>query len=117
MRKYKLVVMSGPVEGKEDEYNDWYQNTHLADLTAIPGIVSAQRFRHAADLGAGTGHRYLAIYDIETDDLQATMAGIGESSQGGAMFISDALDLGNIIATVFEEFGAPVGTREAPAAL
>ncbi|MDG2003371.1 MAG: hypothetical protein P8J20_08580 [Novosphingobium sp.] len=109
MAKYKLVVFSGPTEGKEDAYNDWYQNTHLADVTSVPGIVRAQRFRHAADLGAGTGHKYLAIYEIETDNLEATLAGINESSDSGAMFISDTLDLDNIIATVFEEFGDPVG--------
>lgn len=109
MKKYKLVVLSGPTAGKEDDYNDWYQNTHLADVTSVPGIVRAQRFRHAAELGAGTGHKYLAIYDIETDDLEATLAGIGESSESGSMFISDSLDLDTVLATVFEEFGEPVG--------
>lgn len=108
MRKYRLVVFSGPVEGREEEYNDWYQNTHLADVTAVPGIIRAQRFRHAADLGGGTGHRYMAIYEIETDDLAATLGAITVSSQSGSMFISESLDLDNIIATVFEEFGDPV---------
>jgi len=108
MPKYKLIVLSGPTEGKEDEYNDWYQNTHLADVTSVPGIVRAQRFRHAADLGGGTGHRYMAIYEIETDDLAGALGGITESSESGSMFISESLDLDNIIATVFEEFGAPV---------
>lgn len=109
MGKYKLIVLSGPASGKEDEYNDWYQNTHLADVVAVDGIVKAQRFRHAADLGGGTGHKYLAIYDIETDDLEATFAKVGESSESGAMFLSDSLDLDNIVATAFEEFGDPVG--------
>jgi len=108
MPKYKLVVFSGPTEGKEDEYNDWYQNTHLADVTSVEGIIRAQRFRHAADLGAGTGHKYLAIYEIETDDLAATLGGITASSESGNMFISESLDLDNIIATVFEDFGDPV---------
>ena len=27
--KYKLVVMSFPVEGREREYNEWYDNVHL----------------------------------------------------------------------------------------
>ena len=109
MGKYKLVVLSGPVEGTEDEYNEWYQNTHLGDVVAVAGIVKAQWFRHAADLGGGTGHKYLAIYDIETDDLQATLAAIGESSESGAMMVSDTLDVDNVLATVFEDFGDPVG--------
>jgi hypothetical protein len=105
MPKYKLVVHSAPTEGNEDEYNDWYQNTHLADVTSVPGIVSAQRFKLAAELGAGTGHKYLAIYDIETDDLEATLGGITSSSESGNMFISETLDLDKVLATVFEEFG------------
>jgi hypothetical protein len=25
-----MIVFTSPVEGREDEYNDWYDNTHLA---------------------------------------------------------------------------------------
>ena len=44
MAKYKFIVFSKPVAGKEEEYNDWYQNRHLGEVVQTPGFVAAQRF-------------------------------------------------------------------------
>ena len=35
MPSYKLIVMTQPVEGREQEYNDWYQGMHLPDLVSV----------------------------------------------------------------------------------
>src|SRR5690606_19186746 len=45
VKNYAYVVLSNPVPGRDQEYNDWYSNRHLADVVAVPGFVSAQRFR------------------------------------------------------------------------
>src|SRR4051812_5666782 len=45
MPRFKFLAFTNPVEGREDEYNEWYTNTHLADLLRVPGLMSAQRFR------------------------------------------------------------------------
>ena len=29
MAKHVFVVLTNPLEGKEDAYNDWYTNVHL----------------------------------------------------------------------------------------
>lgn len=76
MTRYTLVVFTNPVDGKEDEYNDWYTNTHLDDVLRIPGIVGAQRFARSAiqrDDGPFPW-AYLAIYLYETDDIQGVIA-------------------------------------------
>ncbi len=39
MPHYAYVVHSNPVAGREDEYNDWYSNRHLADVVAVPGAL------------------------------------------------------------------------------
>jgi hypothetical protein len=72
MPRYAFVVHTNPVDGREDEYNDWYSGPHLADLRRVPGVVSARRFRLAdAQIRDTAGaHRYLAIYEVETDDPQ-----------------------------------------------
>ena len=36
-----MVVFSNPTEGREDEYNDWYDNTHLPEVCALDGVVGA----------------------------------------------------------------------------
>src|SRR3546814_7682746 len=45
MKEYVYVVRSNPVTGREDEYNRWYSERHLADVMAVPGFVSARRYR------------------------------------------------------------------------
>jgi len=47
MQRCNLIVFTNPVEGRDDEYNDWYTNTHLPDVLKIPGITGAQRFCRA----------------------------------------------------------------------
>ena len=38
-KKYKLLVYTNAVEGKEDDFNDWYQNTHLQQIVSIKSFV------------------------------------------------------------------------------
>lgn len=108
-RKFKFIVFSKPTQGKEDEYNDWYQNQHLREVLEVPGFVAAQRFKLAAPIaGGGEAYPYCALYDIEADDWSKPFAALGESASGGNMFLSDALDLQNLQANIYEVFGDEV---------
>ena len=94
MANYKLIVFTDPVPGKEDEYNDWYNNVHLRDVVAVPGFVSAQRFKLEAAIIGELPNRYLAIYEMETDgDPAKLMELVGQRSGTEAMIVSDAIDL------------------------
>jgi hypothetical protein len=97
---YQLVVLTNPVAGREDEYNVWYNEQHLHDVLAVPGFVGAQRFA-AVDQEAKLSHKYLAIYEMETDDLKKTMKQLNAAAGTFAMLISDAMDVSTISATVF----------------
>jgi hypothetical protein len=111
MDQYKFVVMTNPVGGREEEYNRWYDERHLHDVISIPGIVSAQRF--ALDRAVGDGpepYRYLAIYDIESDDLDATFATFFAVSGTERMPISDAL-APNPAAYVYRVLGEKVEAK------
>lgn len=71
MEKALFVVQTNAVPGRDEEFNDWYDNQHLADLLEVPGFVAAQRFR-LEDVPrdppvAPYRYRYLAIYEIEGD--------------------------------------------------
>ena len=76
MSRYNLVVLSNPVEGREDEYNDWYDNQHLDDVLKVPGIIAAQRFRttEAQRVPDPAKWAYMCIYEIETDNLEDVIA-------------------------------------------
>jgi hypothetical protein len=93
MTEYKLVVMSKPVAGRVDDYDDWYENTHLDDVLRIPGVIGAQRFELAYPLsGEPPEARYLAIYDIVSDDIEKTLEPFNTLANTPAMMISDAMD-------------------------
>jgi len=48
----------------EAEFNEWYDKEHIPALAAVPGVLSARRFR-------GTGNRkYVALYHLATPEVQ-----------------------------------------------
>jgi hypothetical protein len=91
--RYLFVVNSNPAEGREQEYNDWYSNRHIADLLALPGVVSARRFvLDSMQLADVPQHfKYLALYEIETDDVQDFIGQLRSRSGSESMPISTAL--------------------------
>jgi hypothetical protein len=70
-----MVVQSSPREDAlEDAYDAWYRDKHIPELLAVPGFVSARRYRVHGDPADPSAHRYLAVYEIESDDLAGTIA-------------------------------------------
>lgn len=110
MKNYKLVVMSRPVAGKEDQYNDWYQNQHLHDVTDIDSIQSAQRFKLVRSLNGQEFPPYLAIYDIEADDVEDALRDIKRRARTEQMPIDEAL-ADDAVGLIYEEAGPPVRKR------
>jgi hypothetical protein len=102
MAKYKLVVMTGPKPGRDAEYNDWYNDQHLADVVAVPGFRSAQRFKLTDAMESEHRNSYLAIYEIDADDPKAVLAEMFKRSGTPAMVLSEALDLDKAIVGLFE---------------
>lgn len=108
-RKFKFIVFSRPVAGREEEYNDWYQNTHLREVCETPGFVSAQRYKLSHDLAEGGDPApYAALYDIEADDWKVAFEALGERAGDGRMFLSESLDLSTIKGSIYEVFGEEV---------
>ncbi len=93
--KHAFVVLTEPVAGREDEFNDWYTNTHLADVTAVPGFKSAHRYTLSPAQLEGYGddatHKYLAIYFIEGDAADAFGA-LAAGIEDGSVPLSEAMD-------------------------
>ena len=62
MPKAIMFVQSRPSSpDREDEYNDWYTNTHLPEVLDIPGITAARRFK-ASDVAY-----FQKFYDLFSD--------------------------------------------------
>jgi len=90
--KYILVVPSAGLPGREHEYNTWYDNEHLADVCAIPGIVAGRRYDALPNSPMPPPAPYLAIYEIEAEEPGAAIAEIQRRAGAGEMTISPALD-------------------------
>lgn len=111
MGKHLLVVMSNAVDGKDNEFNEWYTNTHLGDIIRLKPYVAAQRFKTSdVQLGDGSAalpYRYLAIYEIEGDVAEAAKA--LSPDKVGQMYISPALDLERTVAWLYSPITERVG--------
>lgn len=103
MQKFAYVVLSNPVSGREDEYNQWYSNQHLNDVTAVPGFVSAQRFRLADSEAEGAPQQqYMAIYNMETDDPEAAVARLTALVETGKMQMSEAFSMDDMAIHLYQ---------------
>lgn len=72
MEKYILVVaLNCSDPAKEGEFNEWYNNIHLPDVLQRSGFVRATRWEHTDPKEEDA--KFLALYDIETDNFEATM--------------------------------------------
>lgn len=103
MTAFTLVVFAKPVEGREEEFNDWYTNRHLKDVLAIPGFRSVRRLRQVQAV-SGDLPQYCALYEIEADDAAPIVERLLSASQED-MPISPALDP-DTTAVVFEVFAS-----------
>lgn len=108
MTRYKMLVLSRPTPGNEAAYNDWYQNTHLKQIVALPGFVSAQRFKLAVNMRGDDSWPYMAIYEIETDDLDAAFQALQQAAGDGSIAVSAAFDYATVYASIYEACGAAV---------
>jgi len=94
MARHILLVQSEPVAGRDDEFNQWYDEEPLPDVLEVPGFTAARRFVAAPSVhGEEPDRRYLAIYEIETDDLAGALAALSAAAR--SMHIHAAFDRDN----------------------
>lgn len=94
MKKWLFIVecnCSNP--DREADFNEWYNNIHLPDMLELPAVVRADRYENInPDEGEG---KYVALYEIESDDIQKTIDDTAEHIQEKAKQgrMSDLLQL------------------------
>ncbi|MEU4430648.1 hypothetical protein ACH474_07575 [Nocardia rhamnosiphila] len=76
-----LYVESWPNSPAETaEYHRWYTDVHIGEMLAIEGIVGARRLEPLAGDGG-----FIALCEIEADDLEAVQARMGARARSGEM--------------------------------
>ncbi len=92
MGKFVMVVASSAKPGRDDDYNTWYDTDHIHEICTLPGVKSGKRYNAVASSPNPVPGPYLAIYEIETDDITSVLAEMGRRAGSGEMSSSDALD-------------------------
>src|SRR6202011_4482233 len=72
-----LIVYTNPLTpDREAAFNAWYERTPITAVLAVEGFVAASRYRLSDAQAKGTEspvHRFMSIYEVETDDLQGAL--------------------------------------------
>ncbi len=89
MPKFKMLILSNPVGDRDEEFNRWYDDVHLADVFRVEGVTGAERYRFRS----GEGWKYLAIYELDCDDPVAVEQKLLALAGTDAMPLSEAFDL------------------------
>jgi len=98
-----MYVETMPVSpDREADYHKWYNDTHLAEIVSVEGIVSARRF--APTDGNGP---FIAIYELDCDDLDAAVDRLAELGASGQMSSIELLNMDTPpIPRVYREIGS-----------
>lgn len=98
-----IYLETRPVSAdREEEYHTWYNDTHLAEIVSVDGIVAARRF--APTDGKGP---FIAIYELDCDDLDAVIQRLGELGASGKMSSLELLSMETpLIPKVYREIGS-----------
>jgi hypothetical protein len=87
---------------REEEYHKWYNDTHLAEIVSVDGIVSARRFARTDGEGP-----FIAIYELDCDDLDVVVQRLRELGASGKMSSLELLDMDSPpIPKIYREIGS-----------
>lgn len=108
MAQNLFVVLTNPIEGEDEAFNEWYDAQHLPEVLDVPGVIAAQRYDIAEvnvpddeDLPAQLPpppHRYLVIYELDSDP-DVVMAEFLKRVVAGTLSLGKWLDLSTVSLT------------------
>jgi hypothetical protein len=102
-RTYRILTVFNAKEGMEEQFNSWYSEAHMPQALQVPGMVTGQRFRlaEAQRQGSTPQWKYLAYYEVETDDIQGVLDELKRREGTPALVGTDTIAPGGSV-MVFE---------------
>lgn len=91
--KPSLIALTNPLEGRDDEFNEWYMSEHPTDAFKLPGNVAAQRYK-LRDIQHRSGpleRKYMAVYERDIEDVSESLNALAAASGTDAMKLSPAV--------------------------
>jgi hypothetical protein len=108
------MVLASPAEGRVQDFEKWFNEVHIPDVVKVPGFLSGQLFKFHRALDGVFPTQYVAVYHVETDDLEGMFAELDRREKSGEMTFegSDAINMKSMLGAFF----VPVGQRQRPPA-
>lgn len=107
MPRLKMLVYTNALEGKDDEFNQWYDEIHLPEVVQFTKAVAAQRFRVSdSQPGEAGSHKYLAIYEFDVESKEAYDSLTANTEK---MDLGSSLDQGSAKVVFYDEIGERIG--------
>lgn len=95
MGEYILIVYSNAAEGRDEEFNKWYNEVHLPDVLALPNFTSARRFKlidfKLDEEAPDPVHQYVAYYHLRCDDPGAALGDLRDRVLTGKILMSESM--------------------------
>ncbi len=91
-----LLMLSNPVEGRDEEFRKWYWGTHIPEILELPVFVSARRWLTPEGTAMPVSHRYATVYEVEG----SAEAALGALYTAG-LSMSDSMDLSTAVMLPF----------------
>lgn len=90
-----FVAFSRPVEGREAEFDRWYDEVHLPEVLEVPGILNGQKLllgpdQMPAQYTPACEFPQVALYEVE-GDVAEVAAEIVSRAEEGVFHMSDAM--------------------------
>ena len=108
MATFHVLIFTTPAEGRDEEFHEWYENTHLDEVLATAGFSAARRFELGAGVGLDMPNSHLAVYETEGESAQEVLDRLNSTRDQRNM--SDAIDGSQVAIWVYSPLG-PQHTR------
>jgi hypothetical protein len=102
MAKFLLIALNGPTSGPgdEQEYNEWYNAVHAADLMSVTGAQSVRRFKVVAQ--NRIDKPYANVTEIDAESAEQVMKELAEK----ASTFTDKMDRATSVFVLAQEITA-----------
>ncbi|HMH92155.1 MAG TPA: hypothetical protein VK586_13860, partial [Streptosporangiaceae bacterium] len=90
-----MLAWSSPASPDQAaEFDAWYESTHIPQIrAAVPSITAVSRYQLVDPESPGRSERYLAVYELDTDDIPAAAAALADSAAAGRMDMTTAMNV------------------------
>lgn len=77
-----FVMVDNDDTDHEADFERWYDEVHVRDVTGAAGFWGALRYRNLADPPGTGSSTYAALYVTDSDDVMSTYATLGAAAPG-----------------------------------